>query len=794
MIGNYISLAVKNLRKQKVFSIVNIIGLTVGITCCLMILMYVVHEFSYDNFHSKGKDIYRVMRVADMNGTEKNIPYVSAAYGPALENDFHEAVEQSVRIMQDNDLVSVGNISFNQKNIFLTDANFFTVFDFKLIAGDPATVLSKPNSVVLTQSSSVKYFGNENPLGRTLTLNKEDLLTVTGVAADVPPNSHLQFEMVIPIEILRAAHPQFFTNFPDNTLFTYVQLKKGITPEQIKGQFPAFMDKYLGEYYKSVGYKMGLKLAPLKDIYFASDEFDQVRHGNKSVVYIFLCIAILILLIACINFINLSTARATGRAREVGVRKVLGAVKSQLMTQFIFESILYAALSCLLSLVLVYFLTPLLNEYFELEMHGLWMSPYLYLFVLAIIISVGILSGSYPALLMSSFRPVVALKGKLFTGHQRSFLRKGLVVFQFTISVVLIIMVIGMMWQMKYMRDKNLGFENDQSLIVRIDNSTLYANKEFFKNEMRAISAVKSVSLMSGEPGGFFDTYSFAVENKPDEKLRFNTEYTDFDFVKTLGLKIIAGRDFSDAHRTDSLKAVIINRNAAKTLGYTPEQAVGKWIQNVNRDSVPRTIVGVVEDFHYTSLRSEIGALVIAPGNDKRLALIKLHTNDLPATIQQIEKKYARVAPGYPFEYTFLDEQFGRMYRKEASQELMLSLFSFVAIFIASLGLFGLSSYTAVKRTKEIGVRKVLGSSVKNIVILLTGDLLKPVLIGTLIAVPLGYYLIDTWLQGFAYRAHIGVLVFALAVFTAVCIALITISFQAIKAALANPVKSLRTE
>lgn len=793
MIKNYLLLAVKNLRKQKLFSLINILGLTIGITCCLMLFLFILNEFSYDKFHKNGENIYRVVRVGEMNGDRRDIPYVSAAYAPALLNDFPDAIQSAVRVMHDNDLISYQDISFNEKNVFLTDTNFFTVFSFKLIKGDPATVLKDPNSIVLTESSAKKYFGADDPMGKVLQFNKKQELRVTGVCKDVPVNSHLQFDMVVPLEILRPMQPDWFTNFPNNTLFTYIELKPGADHDQLEKRFPAFMDKYLGKYYASIGHKMGLTAKPLSKIYF-SDSHDNVKHGNISMVYIFMSIAILILVIACINFVNLATARATDRSKEVGLRKVLGAVKKQLIGQFILESVLFATVACLLSIGLLELLMPAYTGLLGYKLPAIWSNPWIYVFIIGTILVIGLLAGSYPALLLSSFSPIESLKGKLKVGKGGAFFRKTLVIFQFGISVLLIIGVVVIMNQMNFVKNTNLGFDKEQSMIVRFDNLDISRNKKQFKNELLAIPSVQNVSLMSGEPGGFHDGYSFEAEANPTEKYLFNTEFTDLDFAKTLGLKIIAGRDLSENFATDSLHAVLINRTAATNLGYTPEQAIGKWIQNISRDSVKRTIVGVVEDYHYVSLKTPIGPLVISPGKDNRLALIKIRSADLKSTVAEIKKAYTAEAPDYPFEYTFLDDRFDQLYRAEARQESVLSIFSVIAIFVACLGLFGLASYSAIKRTKEVGVRKVLGSSVENIVLLLSKDLLKPVLIGTLIAIPVGYYAMNKWLQSFAYRVSFHWWMFAIAVAIAVVIALLTVSSQAIKAAIANPVKSLRTE
>lgn len=776
------------------FSSINILGLTIGITCCLMIFLFIMNEFSADDFHKNGKDIYRVMRVARNNGETAEIPYLSPPFGPALLNDYPNAVKAAVRVMRDNDLISYNSISFNEKNIYLTDNNFFNFFDFPLVKGAAATVLKDPNSIVLTETSAKKYFGNDDPIGKILQFNKQQQLKVTGVCKDAPANSHLQFDMVIPLELLRPMQPNWFSQWPNNGLFTYVQLNPATDPGQLKKQFPAFMDKYLGAYYAAAGFKMGLTIQPLSEVYFTKDAMDNVKHGNKKMVYIFMSIAILILVIACINFINLATARAADRLKEVGLRKVLGAIKRQLIVQFVLESILFATIGCLLSVALLQLLLPAYNNLLGYQLPSWWNNPLFYLFIIGVVVVVGLLAGSYPAFMLSSFSPIESIKGKLKTGKTSSLFRKTLVVFQFGVSVLLIISVTVIFNQMKYIKNADLGFNKEQTMIVRFDNTDIDKRKNKFNNDLLKIPAVQSVSLMSGEPGGFHDGYGFKAEANPDEKYLFSTEFTDLKFVKTLGLKIIAGRDFSSDFGTDSANAVLINHTAAIKLGYTPERAIGKRIKNLERDSLYRTIVGVVEDYHYASLKTQIGPLVISPGADKRLALIKLKTEDIRSAINDIKKAYTNAAPDYPFEYNFLDDRFDELYRAESRQESVLSIFSVIAIFVACIGLFGLASYTAIKRTKEVGVRKVLGSSVSNIVLLLSKDLLKPVLLGALIAIPVGYYAMNKWLQGFAYRIDFQWWMFAIAIMTAVVIALITVGTQAVKAAVSNPVKSLRTE
>ncbi len=793
MFKNYLLLGFRKLKKQKVFSLINILGLTVGITCCLMIFLFISHELSYDNFHKNGKDIYRVMRVGNLNGSGKEeVAWLAPAYSTALLNDYPDVIQKAVRVMPDNDLTTYNNIGFNEKNIYLADDNFFEFFSFPLVRGNPATVLKDPLSIVLTETTAKKYFGNQDPIGKVIEWNKTIKLTVTGIAKDVPSNSHLYFDMVAPISYYKDR--PWFNQFPNNMLFTYVQLNPNADPKKLISKFPQFMNKYLGKYYREQGFSMDLTIDPLKDIYFQSLQFDNVKHGSKSVVYIFMSIAILILIIACINFMNLATARAADRSKEVGLRKVLGALRKQLITQFIGEAFLFAIISSILALGLLQLLMPAYNNLLGYTMPSYWTNPLVYIFIAGVILVVGLLAGSYPALLLSSFSPIDSLKGKLKVGKRGSFFRKTLVVFQFSISVLLIISITVILKQMNYVQNIDLGFNKEHALIIRLDNNDISEKKLLFKNQLANDPSVSSVSLMSGEPGGFHDTHTFEAEAKPNESLLINTEFADFEFAKTLGLKIIAGRDLSPQFQTDSLHAVLINRATATKLGYSPQEAVGKWIKNKMRDSLRRNIVGVVEDFHFSSLKDPIAPFVIAPNDDRRLALVRIKPGNLQATINRIKNIYTSLAPAYPFEYTFLDEQFNQQYKSEERQQSILTIFSAIAIFIACLGLFGLASYTAMKKTKEIGIRKVLGSSVENIVILLSKDLLKPVLVGTVIAIPAGYFIMQKWLQGFAYRVNIHWWLFAMAALVAVLIALVTVSAQAIKAAVANPVKSLRTE
>jgi len=792
MLKNYLKIAWRNLWKNKVFSLINISGLTIGITVCMMIFLFIMNEFSVDSFHENGKNIYRVMR--SFEASHKAVPYLSGPYATALKNDFPQEIKEAVRVMTASGLISFDNTSFNEKKVCLADTGFFKMFTFPLLRGNPSTALKEPGSIVLSESTAKKYFGSiDNAMGKVLQMDKQLQLKVTAIAKDVPSNSHLDFDVVVPLS--NYFQYDWFDVWINNNNFTYVLLADNADKKQLEKQFPAFMQKYMGKEMERLGMEVSLSLTPLKDIYFEpASAFDNVKHGDKSIVYIFLSIAVLILLIACINFMNLSTIRAVERSKEVGLRKVLGALRSNLVGQFIGESFLLTFIACLLAVGLLQLLMPLYNQLLGHTLNISWNTWPIYAFLLSIIFIVGLLAGSYPAFFLSAFQPIQALKGKLQLGKGGSFFRQALVVVQFTISVLLIIGTIIIMNQMNFVKNKDLGYNEEHIVVVPINNDDIAINSATFKNQLESKSNIASVSLMSGEPSGFFDLMNFEVEGQNDQVWKSRTEFADFEFVKTLGLKIIAGRDFSSQFPTDSTDAVLINRTASAQLGFSPEQAIGKWIKNVFRDSSRRQIVGVVEDFNFLSLKEKMDALVISPGPDRRVALIKIEPGNISSSLASIKEVYSKVAPVYPFEYSFLDQKFDEVYKTDLRQQKILTIFSCLAIFIACLGLFGLTSFTATKRTKEIGVRKVLGSSVSDIVLLLSKDLLKPVVISMLIAIPLGYYIMHNWLENFAYRTVLHWWIFLIAVLITIVIALVTVSFKAIKAAVANPVNSLRSE
>lgn len=796
MIKNYLKIALRNLLKQKFYSGINILGLTLGITCCLLIFLFVQHELSYDQFHKKGNRIYRVLRETMMNGELGHVPYTSGPYARALVNDFPQDIEAAVRVMPTNALLTYQDKSFKEDKVVLADSNFFEIFSFPLLQGNPKTVLSEPNTLVLSEELAKKYFGDENPIGKLIKVDKTDTYKVVGVMANIPENSHLDFDVITSIKPYESM--SFFNVWRNNGLLTYVLLPDAARAKSLEARSGAFMEKYMGAVMKEWGSKITLKLEPLHNIYLnEATAFDTVKHGNKSNVYIFSGIAVFILVIACINFMNLASARSTGRAKEVGVRKVLGAYKKQLMSQFLIESTLLTFIAVLLSVGLMILVLPFFNTLSEKQLAIPFSSPWLYLFLVGVVLFIGFLAGSYPALFLSSFQPVKVLKGKLSASAGNPVLRKALVVFQFSISIFLIVGTVVIFRQMHYIHNKNLGFTKEQVLKIQLDNNDVYEHRIAFLNRIKQLPGVLEAAVMSGEPGGFHDRFSFDVADKPGENWSVRTVFTDAGYVPTLDIQLAAGRNLSKDFPTDSTQAILLNESAVKQLGWTPESAIGKEIIDKgfggdvkNR----RKVVGVVKDYHFSSLKETIEPLGIMMRDDHRAVAIRLAPGNPKPVLKAIEKVYAETAPQYPFAYTFLDEVFDQMYKGEQKQAQIFTVFSVLAIFIACLGLFGLASYTTEQRRKEIGIRKILGASVSGIISLISKDFVKLVLLANLIAWPLAWFAMNKWLQHFSYRIDLGAAIFVVAGALALVIAILTISFQAIKVAVANPINALRDE
>ncbi|WP_336517779.1 ABC transporter permease [Pollutibacter soli] len=794
MIKNYLKIAFRNLWKHKAFTTINILGLCVGITASFLILLYVSFELSYDSFHSKADRIYRI--VCDIKTPTEVINAGGPAWAvaPNVKQEFPE-VEAFVRIAGDDDLLMRnGDIKFQQKDAMWADSAFFDVFDYKLIKGDRRTALKEPISIVFTKSTAKKYFGDKDPMGQTILITGEGFpAKVTGVMEDMPENSQIKGDVVLSMStITQKFNASLDSQWGNYGAQAYLLLKANTNAKSLEKKFPDFLERRNGTEMKQNQMYATLFLEKLKDVYLRSTR-NGSKTGNINNVYIFSVVAIFILLIACINFINLATARSAERAKEVGLRKVVGAEKSQLARQFLGESVILTLIAVILSVGLTALLLPMFNQLAGKTISsGIFSQPLYLAYLLAGAIIIGIVAGIYPAIVLSSFTPVTVLKGKFSTSMKGILLRKGLVVSQFAISIALIIGTIIVYLQMNHMRSSDLGFNKDQLLVI---NSGGDPAKQSFKESLRSIPGVKSTATTSSVPGGNNPGAYSEIENKQGDLQIANLDlyFVDFDFIPQLDIKMVAGRPFSRDFGTDTTQAMVLNEAAVKLFGYTkPEEAIGRRFKQWGREG---KIIGVAKDFHFRSLQQQIKPLSmrIEP-NGTQLITVRLNADNLSSTISSIQGNWNKAVPNRPFDYYFLDEFFDKQYRAEERFGKLFLNFAVIAIFISCLGLLGLASYSTMQRTREIGVRKVMGASVASIINLLSKDFLKLVLISFVIAAPLAGYIMYQWLKDFAFRINISWWIFGAAGIIALFIAIVTVSFQAVKAAVVNPVKSLRSE
>ena len=815
MIYNYLKVAFRNLRKYKFISFINIFGLTVGLTCCLLILIYILHELSYDNYHPNVDRVYRVTRTfndAQTGAVSLRLSTVAPPFGPLLQFDFKE-IENMTRTLQNGPTpVRYEEKMFNEPNVFFADDQFFDFFKTHVLKGSPSKGLADPYTVMVTDDIAKKYFGTEEPMNKTIRINPGGSyfnFRVTGVFKPFPSNTHFHPDILVSFSTLRDTliygEQNLKTNFGNNSFFTYIRLPKHYDPNKLIAQFPAFLDRNMprdgggGRFKPSQG--TSLSLQKLSDIHLKSHtDYEAEENGDINRVYIFSAIALFILLIACINYMNLSTARSTLRAREIGVRKVVGARKKEIMTQFLSESVLVSILAMVLAFVCAWLVIPWLNKISgqTLSMQTL-LKWQLVVPIILIPFVVGLLSGLYPAIFMASFQPIKTLKGFLKIGGSTISFRKALVILQFGISIILIICTSIVFSQMRYMQNKALGYNREH--IVTMPYATELTDKyDAFRNDLLSNSYISNVTRSSRIPTGrLLDAMGAKmVSGDTLAPITTNVKFvmTDEDFIPTYGVKMAAGRSFSRNYGMDT-SGFIINETAANVLGFkSSRDAVGRDFGYGNRTG---KLIGVFHDFHFESLHERIVPLImLVPknANNYNVISIKVAGAGISSALSTMEKTWKKYLPETPYQYTFLDERFGKLYSAEERQRTLFSVFACLAIFIACLGLFGLSAFTISQRIKEIGIRKVLGADVSTIVVLLSQDFLKLVGISAVIATLVAYYAMSQWLQDFAYRiSMVGTWwIFIVAAILAAIVALATISFQAIRAALANPVKSLRTE
>ncbi len=810
MLRNYFKIAWRNLIKHKGFTAINIIGLSLGIGCFIMISMFVIDELGYDHYHEKANRIYRVNSDIVFGGTEMSMAVSADPMGEALKRDYPE-VEDYVRFYasQGSKLIKKGNEYINESAIAHADSTLFNVFTLPAIVGNTKTALKDPNTVVITERVANRYFGSpELAIGKLLETDDNDstLYKVTSVIENMPRNSQFNFDFFFSM----ANVDYDFGNYLSHNFHTYVVLKEGTDYKAFNKNFTAVIDKYIlpqaSQFMKidsmadfeASGNKLEYSLIPLTDIHLHSSRVAELSaNGNIQYVYIFSAVALFILLLACINFMNLTTARSSGRAKEVGIRKVLGSEKKALIGQFLTESTLISILALFMGLLFVWVSLDWFNDISGKEM-GLssLLSPQFLIFIAVLPFIVGGLAGVYPAFFLSSFKPIKVLKGKLSSGNNKNTFRNFLVVFQFATSIILIVGTIVIYKQLDHIQNSNLGFNKDHVLVV--NNSGLSREtREFLKNDIEQLTEVKSTSFAGYLPVGSSsrsDT-TFSTESVMTESNGFNMQYwrVDYDYLETIGMEMKAGRNFSRDFGSDST-GVILNETAVKLAGF--KDPIGKklYTSDGNNNLEVNTIIGVVKNFNYASLRENVGALSFKLGNNSWETAYRFNTADVSGLLSTIEDKYKAAAPGLPFKYEFLDEAFDDMYRQERRVGTVALVFSLLAIIIACLGLFGLATYIAEQRAKEIGIRKVLGASVTNIVRMLSTDFVKLVMLAFVIATPIAWWFMSQWLQDFAFRINLSWVIFFVTGSVALVVALITLSFQAIRAAIANPVKSLRSE
>jgi putative ABC transport system permease protein len=791
IIKNYLLIVYRNAVKNKLHAGINILGLSIGLACCIFIYLHIAEELSYDSFQAKSDRIYRVIRQSMMDGGKYRVGVTSANYGPTLAGDFEGLIEETCRVGPSQALVSYQEQSFTEDKFYLTDANFLELFSLELEHGNAEHALSQPNSLVLTRETAIKYFGKADPLGKMLTIDTHEEFMVSGVLKPLPSKMHLEFDMLG--SIVTYQDDDWLNSWSDNWLHTYILLDENTRLEDLEARLPSFMDKYFSDNTRFPIHRVNIELQPLDEVYFSSDiAYDiGIRHGNLKFIYMLSAIGGFILLIACINFMNLATARATRRSREVGIRKSLGAMKAQLMGQFIGESVILSLASLLLAIALVIMILPVFSNFLEVNFSLTAQPWFVYAALAGLIVMVAMLTGLYPAFVMSSFRPAVALKGETRKSGG-ALLRKGLVVFQFLISSALMVATLTVGEQLDFLQSKDLGYEKEQLIILPIAFNEVQQEKQSLKDRLLQQKEVINASMISGEPGGFHDRHTFKIK-KSDESFPMRTVFTDYDYLSTFGVELICGRDFSRDYSTDPTEALIINEKAAAYLGWTPGEALGQKIF-VENDSAHREVIGVVKDYHYISLHNKIEPLAISIGDYHRMMAVKLSTTEMSSVLAGIERSWHEIAPSYPFTYEFMDQSYAGLYEAEQKQGVLFSLFSGLAIFIACIGLFGLATFSAEQRIKEIGIRKVLGASVTQLVALVSRDFTMLVLIAFALAAPLAYYFMEQWLASFAYRIDITWWVFLMAGGFSLAIAWLTISYQSIHAATSNPVESIRSE
>ncbi len=783
MIKNYLKTALRNIRRAKMYSLLNILGLAVGMGCSFLIFLFVQHELSYDRFHEKHDRIYRVVVKWELEGETQTGQTTPAPVAPALLNDLPE-VEEAVRVENQGVIIRYQGESFVERKFLMVDPSFFDVFHFPLIKGNSETALSDIHSIILTERAAEKYFGNDEPLGKILNIGEIFDFEVTGVAKNPPSNSHIDFDFLVKFDFINSyTHFNYMDSWGAWNFHTYVVLQEGYPPSAFEEKSPAFLSTYRGD----AENPKGLHLNPLTNINLET-------HGKLKYIYFFTAVAVIILVLACINFMNLSIARSSERIREIGMRKVIGASKPQLIKQFLGEAAVLALLALPLALLLVHVILPSFNSLANTHLQPDYFQNWLFILgMFGITVVVGLISGSYPSFYLSSIHPVQSLKGKPTSAKASSLFRSLLVVFQFSVSIALIVSAVTVSQQLHFIHHKDLGFNQDSVVNVPIYESSLRKKSEVIKSELLQNPNISKATVSTFSPGSHpYQSVDWEGRN-PGQDLMMAWYSVDYDFIDTFGIEIKEGRNFTRDFPSDVKSAYILNEAAVRALGW--DAPVGKQFRVDRADTLMGRVAGVMKDFHFASLHESIRplALILEPGRGYHFSL-KISSINMEDTLSFIENKFREFAPNAPFNYSFIDEEIAGMYMEEDRLGTLINTFSVIAVFIACLGLLGLASSAINRRTKEIGVRKVLGASIPNIFLLLVKDFTKLILIANIIAWPVAFYAMNRWLQNFVYRIGLEWWLFALSALIALMIAVITVSYHTTKAAVSNPVDSLRYE
>ena len=800
MIKNYLKVAWRNISRNKIFSAINIAGLSTGLACCILMFLFIQNELSYDRFHKQSKNIYRLTSEMDGPNGKTKLAVSPAPWAPLMKKDYPE-VKTYARLLkaEKTDVGQPGQRQFYESDVLYADSTFFEVFSLELEKGNANKALDQPNRVILTSETAKKYFGNEDPIGKALEVNSfvgRVTVQVTAVAKELPANSHFKFNLLVSMQTLGD-----LSNFWAYHMFqSYLLLNDHVSAVDLEKKFPAFVNKYIINNPQADG-KQDIYLQPLTAIHLHSDLVGEIGiNGSITYVYVFAGVAIFILLIACFNFTNLSTARSLARAKEVGLRKVVGADRKQLVSQFLGETTLFALISLVIAIVIAFLVLPVFNLVSGRELTIDFSENYsLVIMLIFLVIGVGLLAGLYPAAVLSAFKPIEVLKGKFIRGSKGISFRKFLVTLQFVVSIALMASTILVRQQLDFLQNKRLGFDKENVVVLSLPKDMDSARLASFKTSLLGEPSILSVSGSSVVPG-----LNIAVNQINDGNIDLSKAHSmqmlfiDEDFVNTMKMKMLAGRNLSDDQPTDKTEGFIINEEAVKKMGWpSPALSIGKNIQWVRPDAVIKSgrVLGVVENFNISPLKSAVQPLVMHYSALRfQYLFVRFNQSNAAKLTTIVEKKFNDFYPKQSFEYSFLDDNLNALYNSEKRLETIFTYFSLLAIVIACLGVLGLSLYSIQQRIREIGIRKVLGAGILTITAALLKEFVKPVLIAAVIATPVAWYLMDSWLQDFAYRININWWIFILAGIIALLIATITVSFQAIRAAMVNPVKSLRTE